>query len=465
MTVLLVLLTSVSVIWGANPVITNLFTADPAALVYNGRVYLYTGHDEAPVGGASYVMNNWCCFSSSDMMNWTYHGAPLAVSNFSWAKADAWASQCVYKGGKFYWYICAEHRTIPGKAIGVAVSTSPTGPFTDARGSALITNDMTKQTSISWDDIDPTVFIDDDGQAYMYWGNTVCKWVKLNSDMISFSGSINTVSLPSFTEAPWLHKRNGIYYLSYAYGWPEKIAYATSSSPTGPWTYRGIVNDYVLNCGTNHQAIIDFNGYSYFIYHNGALPTGGDYRRSVCIDYLYYNADGTMKQVVQTTQGVGSATPAPTAVRTPTPRITTTPTPGSSGPYVKIRNVATGLCIDGMGQTSNGSNAGQYSSNTSYNQQWTIETVGSYVKIKNRTTGLYLDGMGRTTNGSICGQWSSSTSYNQQWQQVISGSNVKFRNRATGLYIDGMGSTSNGANLCQWSSSSSANQQWQIVAP
>ncbi|MCL6589382.1 MAG: family 43 glycosylhydrolase [Firmicutes bacterium] len=442
-----------SLVMAANPIITNIFTADPAALVYNGKVYLYTGHDEAPAGGTSYVMKNWACFSSSDMINWTSHGYPLAVTNFSWAKADAWASQVVYRNGKFYWYVCVEHKTIPGKAIGVAVSTSPTGPFTDARGSALITNNMTTQTDISWDDIDPTVFIDDDGQAYMYWGNTVCKYVKLNSDMISYSGSINVVNLPGFTEAPWLHKRNGIYYLSYAYGWPEKIAYATSSSPTGPWTYRGIVNDLVPNCGTNHQAIIEFNGNWYFIYHNGVI--GGDYRRSVCIDYLYYNSDGTMKQVVQTTAGVGG----------PTPTSGPAPTSPPSGSYVKLRNRATNLCIDGMGRTSNGANAGQYSSNTSYNQQWVLESAGSYYKIKNRTTGLYLDGMGRTSNGSICGQWPSSTSYNQQWSRETVGSYYKFKNRATGLYLDGMGSTSNGADLCQWGSSQSYNQQWSIVAP
>lgn len=290
--------------FGDNPVIKETFTADPAALEYRGRVYLYTGHDEAAVGGGSYVMNDWLCFSSSDLVNWTRHGEVLWVDTFSWAKADAWAGQVVHRDGKFYWYICAEHATIPGKAIGVAVSSSPTGPFVDARGSALITNNMTTQTSISWDDIDPTVFIDDDGQAYLYWGNTVCKYAKLKRNMIEIDGAIHTVSLPNFTEAPWLHKRNGIYYLSYAHGWPEQIAYATSSGPTGPWTYRGIINGVIPGCGTNHQAIIDFKGASYFIYHNAALPTGGDYRRSVCIERLYYNADGTIQPIIQTSTGL-----------------------------------------------------------------------------------------------------------------------------------------------------------------
>jgi arabinoxylan arabinofuranohydrolase len=147
---------------------------------------------------------------------------------------------------------------------------------------------------------------------------------------------------------------------------------------------------------------------------------------------------------------------------TPTPTGTVnTPTPTQPGSYVKFRNVATGLYIDGMGSTSNGANACQYASSTSNNQQWTLEAAGSYYKIKNRATGLYLDGMGRTSNGSICGQWSSSSSNNQQWTQEAAGSNVKYKNRATGLYLDGMGSTGNGSNLCQWSSSSSTNQQFQ----
>ena len=139
--------------------------------------------------------------------------------------------------------------------------------------------------------------------------------------------------------------------------------------------------------------------------------------------------------------------------------------PASAASSIKICNRTTGLYIDGMGRTSNGSNAGQWSSGSSYNQQWSIVPSGNYVMIKNLASGLYLDGMGRTSNGSICGQWSYSGSANQLWVQETVGSYVKFRNVATGLYLDGMGSTSNGSNLCQWSSSSSYNQQWSIVTP
>ncbi|MDO7873314.1 glycoside hydrolase family 43 protein [Hymenobacter sp. ASUV-10] len=290
-----------------NPVIKHKYTADPAALVSKGTVYLYAGHDEAPARQDGYVMHEWLCFSSQDMVTWTEHAVPLKVKDFAWAKDDAWASQVVERNGKFYWYAAVEHGTIPGKAIGVAVSDSPTGPFKDARGSAIVTNDMT-ESKIFWDDIDPTVFIDAKGQAYLYWGNTVCRYAKLKANMTELDGPIHNVSLPAFTEAPWLHEHKGWYYLSYATGFPEKLAYAMSRSPEGPWEYKGLLNELAGNSNTNHQAIIDFKGKSYFIYHNGGINTdGGSFRRSVCIDYLYYNKDGTIKRVQMTSEGVQAA--------------------------------------------------------------------------------------------------------------------------------------------------------------
>ena len=290
-----------------NPIIRHRFTADPAALVYNGTVYLYTGHDEAPTGQARYVMHNWLVFSSTDLVNWTEHPSPLSVEDFAWAKGDAWASQAIERDGKFYWYVAVEHATVKGKAIGVAVSDQPTGPFKDALGKALITNDMTTDTKISWDDIDPTIFIDEDKQAYLFWGNTMLHYMKLKENMIEADGPIQTVSVPHFTEAPWVHKHNGWYYLSYAYEFPEKIAYAMSRSITGPWVYKGIINEIAGNSNTNHQAIIEFKGKNYFIYHNGALAAdAGSFHRSVCMDELYYNKDGTIKRIVMTSEGVSA---------------------------------------------------------------------------------------------------------------------------------------------------------------
>ncbi|MBD0836801.1 family 43 glycosylhydrolase [Aestuariibaculum suncheonense] len=288
-----------------NPIITDKYTADAAAIVHNDKVYLYAGHDQAPNDVNAYRMHEWLVYSSSDMVHWEEHPVPLKPTDFKWASGSAWASQVIEHKGKFYWYATVEHGSIHGKAIGVAVSDSPAGPFKDAIGKALITNDMTTQTKISWDDIDPTVWIDDDGQAYLFWGNTVCKYAKLKPNMIELDGPIMTVDLPNFTEAPWVHKKGDWYYLSYAYQFPEKIAYAMSKSITGPWEFKGILNEVAGNSNTNHQAIIEFKGKDYFIYHNGSIPThGGSYRRSVCVDRLYYNEDGTMKRVIMTSEGI-----------------------------------------------------------------------------------------------------------------------------------------------------------------
>ena len=294
---------------GGNPVIKDKFTADPAAFVFKDSVYLYTGHDEAPNGKEGYFMNEWLCYSSADMVNWKQHSVPLSVKDFSWSKGDAWASQVIERDGKFYWYVATEHATIAGKAIGVAISDKPYGPFKDALGKALITNYQTsKESKMMWDDIDPSVMIDDDGQAYLFWGNHQCYYAKLKKNMIELDGDIKTISLTHYTEAPWIHKHNGWYYLSYAAGFPEKIEYAMSKNINGPWQYKGILNELAGNSNTNHQAIIDFKGRSYFIYHNGGIsPNGGSFRRSVCIDYLYYKADGTIKKIIMTSEGVRSA--------------------------------------------------------------------------------------------------------------------------------------------------------------
>ena len=292
-----------------NPVFRHKYTADPAGLVHGDRLYIYAGHDECPPGENRYVMKEWVLFSTTDMKNWTEHSVPLRTTDFSWAKGDAWASQVIERNGKFYWYVTVEHGSIHGKSIGVAVADSPTGPFKDAKGAAIITNNLTTQhTKISWDDIDPTVFIDDDNQAYLFWGNTQCYYVKLKENMIDTIGPIVAVEgLPRFTEAPWIHKRKNTYYLSYASDFPEKIVYATSKKITGPWKYKGVLNEIAGNSNTNHQAIVKFKGKWYFIYHNGGADVnGGSYRRSVCIDRLYYKSNGDLKRVVMTTEGVNN---------------------------------------------------------------------------------------------------------------------------------------------------------------
>lgn len=289
----------------ANPAITEVLTADPAAMVHDDTVYLYTGHDEAKDNKGFYEMHKWLVFSSQDMVNWKNEGSPLAVKDFEWAKGDAWASHVVEKDGKFYFYTTVRHDdTKPGFAIGVAVSDSPTGPFKDALGKALISNDMTTDTDIDWDDLDPAAFIDDDGEAYLFWGNTKPRWAKLKDNMIELDGPIHSLDLPNFTEALYAHKHGDYYYLTYAMGFPEKIGYAMSKSIEGPWEYKGILNELAGNSNTNHQSIIDYKGRSFFIYHNGGTEKGGSFRRSVCIDDLHYNEDGTIQRVVMTSEGV-----------------------------------------------------------------------------------------------------------------------------------------------------------------
>ena len=293
-----------------NPLFPGLFTADPAALVDKGRVYLYVGIDAAAPEGKDYVMNEWKVYSSCDMKNWTDHGSPLRYSTFSWAKKDAWASDIVKRDGKYYFFATVEHATNPGKAIGVAVSDSPTGPFVDAIGKALITNDMTKQTSISWDDIDPGVFLDKDGQAYIYWGNTVLKYAKLKKNMTELDGPIMNIKPDNFTEAPYVHKHGKTYYLSFSRNWPEETVYMTSDSPLGPWTHRGLIMEKNEGVKTIHHAIVDFNGKSYIFYHNAKLPTGGEFRRSAAVEELLYNSDGSIGVVAQTAEGP-AANPSP----------------------------------------------------------------------------------------------------------------------------------------------------------
>ncbi|WP_217653444.1 glycoside hydrolase family 43 protein [Marisediminitalea aggregata] len=294
-----------------NPLFTDVFTADPAALVHNDTVYLYTGHDEAPNNDVFFQMHDWLVFSSTDMVNWEAHGPIMKATDFAWAKGDAWAAHMVEKDGTFYFYTTVRHKDDkPGFAIGVATSDSPTGPFKDAIGKALITDDMTKHTPNDWDDIDPAIFIEENGDTYMFFGNLVPKYVKLKDNMIELDGEIKVLDLPNYTEASWVHKKGDNYYLSYACEFPEKICYAMSKSIHGPWEYKGILNEIAGNTETNHQSIIEFKGKDYFIYHTGAVPpidgkpSGGRFRRSVAIDPLYYNEDGTLKRVVMTTEGI-----------------------------------------------------------------------------------------------------------------------------------------------------------------
>ena len=265
-------------------------------------------------------MREWLVFSTKDMKAWTPHAPIMNVKDFKWAKQDAWASQAIEKNGKFYFYAAVEHdNTHPGKAIAVAVADSPTGPFVDAKGSALITNQMTPEGTHSWEDIDPTVFTDDDGTTWIAWGNRDCYIAKLKANMIELDGPIRKITPPHFEEGPWLHKRGGLYYLTYASldrttQTDEHISYATATSLDGPWTYRGELSKSGKNSFTIHAGIAEFKGQWYIFLHNAALSIGNETgalgRRAVTAEYLEYNADGTLKPVLQTEAGVSAQPPA-----------------------------------------------------------------------------------------------------------------------------------------------------------
>lgn len=274
--------------WADNPIIQTKYTADPAPMVYGDRFYIYTGHDEEVTLDGFYTMNDWNVYSSADMVNWTDHGTALSYQEFAWAQGDAWAAQAIERNGKFYYYAPSTAKD-GGFAIGVGVSDSPTGPFKDALGEPLIPG--------GYDRIDPTVWIDDDGQAYLYFGWTNTYYVKLNADMISYSGNIEKVTPSNYVEGPWFYKRNGQYFLVYPSGNPECIAYSTSSNPGGPWTYKGVIMEAAGRSFTNQAGIVDFKGKSYFVYHTGALPGGDGFHRSVAIEEFRYNADGSIPTI------------------------------------------------------------------------------------------------------------------------------------------------------------------------
>ncbi|GGL45399.1 glycoside hydrolase family 43 protein [Caulobacter rhizosphaerae] len=301
-----------------NPLFRGVFTADPAPLVVGDTLYLYTGHDEAR-GDEMFTMRDWLVFSIKDMKTWTPHAPIMKATDFKWAKSDAWASQAIEKNGKFYFYAAVAHDdSHPGMAIGVAVSDRPTGPFTDARGSALITNQMTPEGTHSWEDIDPTVFTDDDGVTWIAWGNRDCYIAKLKANMTEIDGPIRKITPPHYEEGPWLHKRGDLYYLIYASldrktQSAEHTSYATATSLNGPWTYRGELTQSAKNSFTIHAGVAEFKGQAYIFLHNATLTIGDQGgavgRRAVTVEYLHYNPDGTLKPVVQTEAGVSVPPP------------------------------------------------------------------------------------------------------------------------------------------------------------
>ena len=292
------------------PIASHRYLADPTPLVTNDRVYIYCSNDdESPLKG-SYNIPNVICVSSSDMKNWTDHGSVFRASDSTtWAKRT-WAPAAIERDGKFFLYFGNG-----GANIGVATAPTPIGPFTDPLGKAFITHGTpgVQPAKNMWL-FDPGAFIDDDGQAYLYFGGNGddnVRAARLHRDMISIDGEVIKMNATNFFEAAWVFKRNGVYYFSYSTT-PRaqmRIDYLTGDSPTN-FTYRGIVAAQPpLNFNdNNHSAQFEFKGRWFHVYHNrivarqAGIPTG--FRRNLGIEEFTFNDDGSINQVTYTTNGV-----------------------------------------------------------------------------------------------------------------------------------------------------------------
>lgn len=298
-----------------NPLVRDNYTADPAPMVASdGRLYMFCGHDECfedrPGYEGMYGFNitEWLCYSTEDMVTWVDHGSIMKPTDFSWAIGEAWASQVVEgRDGKYYFYVSTQCGDPNCKAIGVAVADRPEGPYTDAIGRPLILDSMTDNGARGWwNDIDPTVMIEEDGTPWMSWGNGTCFLVKLNKNMIELDGEIQVLPMENYVEGPWIYKRDGHYYNVYASMGTmggETISYAMAENIEGPWTFMGEVTGQAKDSFTIHPGVVDYKGKSYLFYHNSTVSIDGygpaTGRRSVCFAEMQYNADGTIVPVVQ----------------------------------------------------------------------------------------------------------------------------------------------------------------------
>lgn len=334
----------------SNPILpagsegTLPYGGDPSVLIDGDTVYLYTGRDSSKSEG--YYMLDWQCYSTKDLKTWKNEGVIMSADkeSITWANTgtDAWAGQIEKYNNKYYFYYCTWDATSEGQqSIGVAVADSPTGPFKDI-GKPLVKGTTTNNTSGSWstfNDIDPTVWVETDEQGvehrYLCWGNNKLFICELNEDMISIKdvnkdGKITfgvqangaasetadiiekSVSGMNFTEAPWIYRRRdaegkptGQYYIFYARNWREEMAYATTDDlMDGKLTYGGQLMPPAATSNTNHPAVFDWKGKTYFVYHNGSLPGGSGFRRTPCITELHFNEDGSIPAIPETAIGI-----------------------------------------------------------------------------------------------------------------------------------------------------------------
>jgi len=298
-----------------NPIIRDQFAADPTARVFEGRVYLYPSHDIiSPVEPERrwFCMADYHCFSSENLTDWTDHGLILSQENVPWGKPDGysmWAPDCVYKDGKYYFYFPDAPKEGRGFNVGVAVASSPGGPFIpEAHQIAGVMG------------IDPCVLVDTDGSAYLYWSGMGLQVAKLKDNMTELDGAPIRLdeNLPAgFKEGPFAFKKDGKYYLTYPWvqDKTETLAYAMGDSPLGPFEFKGLIMEqHADGCWTNHHSLVEYEGQWYLFYHHNDYSPQFDKNRSARIDKVAFNADGTIQPVTPTLRGVG-VTPARSRVQ------------------------------------------------------------------------------------------------------------------------------------------------------
>ncbi|ANI88787.1 alpha-N-arabinofuranosidase [Arachidicoccus ginsenosidimutans] len=292
-----------------NPIIRNQYSADPSARVFGDSVYVYPSHDilatkeHGRIGW--FCMEDYHVFSSANLTDWNDDGIVVSQYNVPWADSTAysmWAPDCIFKNGKYYFYFPTKPKDTSngnGFAIGVAVSDKPSGNFVPQ-----------PQPIKNVHGIDPNVFIDRDGQAYLYWAEGNIYAAKLKDNMLELASEpVVLKALPDkgLKEGPYMFERNGIYYLTYPHvaDKTEQLEYAVSNNPLGPFKVTGVIMDESPDCWTNHHSIIQFKNQWYLFYHHDDYSPDFDKARSVRIDSLFFNSDGTIKKVIPTFRGVG----------------------------------------------------------------------------------------------------------------------------------------------------------------
>lgn len=296
-----------------NPIVRNQFTADPTARVFNGKVYVYPSHDILAVEGKGrpgwFCMADYHVFSSENLSDWTDHGVIVSQNKVQWVDSTSysmWAPDCIERNGKYYFYFPANNQLADpvsgrkGFSIGVAIAEKPEGPFVPQ-----------PEPIKNLRGIDPNVLIDKDGQAYLYCSMQNIYVAKLKDNMIELDSEPQIIAnLPSkgLKEGPFVFERNGLYYLTFPHveNTIERLEYAIGKHPMGPFEMRGVIMDESpMNCWTNHQSIVQYNNQWYLFYHQNEYSPNFDKNRSICIDSLFFNADGTIQKVIPTRRGVG----------------------------------------------------------------------------------------------------------------------------------------------------------------